>query len=160
MNLPLPPGIGPVLTALLILGASVWIGGMIAITLVSASSRKALDPRARVALFREVGRRYLWVATVAFALIAIPGGVLLAARPWDGLSLTTVIAVAILVITTGIAIRQARLMTKRRAASHAAPEDDLLAAAVSRAGTAASRLRLVIALISAVLFVLAIWLSA
>lgn len=160
MNLQLPAGVGPVLAALLILGASVWIGGMVAITLVSASSRKTLDPRARVALFRDVGRRYLVVATVAFVLIVVAGGILLAARPWDGLSLATVVAVAVLAATTGIAIRQARMMTKRRAAAHASPDDEALAAAASQAGAAASRLRLVIALISAAVFVLAIWLGA
>ena len=73
MNLDLPIGVAKVLAGLLILGSGVWIGGFVAIMVFNASSKKALGRPERIALFRELGHRYLKVAGVALALVAVPG---------------------------------------------------------------------------------------
>lgn len=155
MDAVLPFALTRVLLGLLILGAGVWMGGFVAIMVVNATSRKSLEPAQRIMLFRGLGRSYLRVAAVAFLLVVIPGGVLLAFRPWDGFSLAIVLVAIVLVVLTGIAVRQARRMTRmRKAALAAASEGESHAAPIAHHARRAWVLRMGIGLASLALFVL------
>jgi uncharacterized membrane protein len=155
VNLELPLGVARILAGLLILGGALWLGGFVAIVIFSRSTKKALTTPQRVAVFRELGRRYVIVASVAFALVVIPGGVLLAFRPADGYTLAVLIIALLLVVVTVVGIRQARRMTRMRRAAIAEP-DAADAAALQRGTRVASALRASIGACSFALFVLAV----
>lgn len=120
MDAALPLALTRTLLGLVILGAAVWMGGFVAIMVVNATSKKSLEPAQRIALFRGLGRNYLRVAAAAFALVVIPGAVLLASRPWDGFTLAILMAALLLVGLTCVAVQQARRMTRMRKAALAA----------------------------------------
>jgi uncharacterized membrane protein len=155
VNPELPLGVARVLAGLLILGGALWLGGFVAIVIFSRSTKKALTTPQRVAVFRELGRRYVIVASVAFALVVIPGGVLLAFRPADGYTLAVLIIALLLVVVTVVGIRQARRMTRMRRAAIAEP-DAADAAALQRGTRVASVLRASIGVCSLALFVLGV----
>jgi uncharacterized membrane protein len=155
VNLELPLGVARILAGLLILGGALWLGGFVAIVIFSRSTKKALTTPQRVAVFRELGRRYVIVASVAFALVVIPGGVLLASRPADGYTLAVLIIALLLVVVTVVGIRQARRMTRMRRAAIAEP-DAADAAALQRGTRVASVLRASIGVCSLALFVLGV----
>jgi uncharacterized membrane protein len=155
VNPELPLGVARVLAGLLILGGALWLGGFVAIVIFSRSTKKALTTPQRVAVFRELGRRYVIVASVAFALVVIPGGVLLASRPADGYTLAVLIIALLLVVVTVVGIRQARRMTRMRRAAIAEP-DAADAAALQRGTRVASVLRASIGVCSLALFVLGV----
>ena len=155
MNLELPLGVARVLAGLLILGGAVWLGGFVAIVIFSRSTKKALTTPQRVAVFRELGRRYVIVAGAAFALVVIPGGVLLASRPADGYTLAVLLVTLALIVVTAVGVRQARRMTRMRKAAIA----ELGAAdpaALQRGTRMASALRASIGVCSFAVFVLAV----
>jgi uncharacterized membrane protein len=155
VNPELPLGVARVLAGLLILGGALWLGGFVAIVIFSRSTKKALTTPQRVAVFRELGRRYVIVASVAFALVVIPGGVLLASRPADGYTLAVLIIALLLVVVTVVGIRQARRMTRMRRAAIAEP-DAADAAGLQRGTRVASVLRASIGVCSLALFVLGV----
>lgn len=155
MNLELPFGVARVLAGLLILGGAVWIGGFVSLIIISRSTKKALTTSQRVAVFRELGRRYLKVAGVAFVLVVIPGGVLLASRPADGYTLAVLIVALLLIVVTAVAVKQARQMSRMRRAAVTRP-DDADAAALQRGTQVASALRASLGVCSLALFVLAV----
>lgn len=133
------------------------MGGFVAIMVVNATSRTSLEPAQRVLLFRGLGRGYLRVALAAFLLAVIPGGILLAFRPWDGFTLAILLVAILLVALTGVAVRQARRVTRmRKAALAAASEGESHAAPIAHHAKRAWVLRMGIGLASLALFVLAL----
>ena len=132
------------------------MGGFVAIMIVSATSKKSLGAKERVALFRGLGRRYLTVAAVAFGLVVIPGGLLLAFRAWDGYTLAVLLVTLVLVVVTSLAVRQARQMTRMRGAAVEDPGTAARAAEITRNARAARVLRTAIGLASLALFVIVI----
>jgi uncharacterized membrane protein len=155
VNFELPLGVARILAGLLILGGAVWIGGFVSLILFSRSTKKALTTPQRVAVFRDLGRRYLIVAGVAFGLVVIPGGVLLVSRPADGYTLAVLIIFLFLVAVTLVAIRQARYMNRMRRAAVTEP-DAADSAALQRGTRVASALRASIGVCSLALFVVAV----
>lgn len=154
------PALKAVLVGLLLLGMSVWVGGFVVITVVARTVRATLAPPARVLFFRHFGRSFLPVAGAAMLAILLPGGLLLAARPWDGLSAATVVLALAVVLTTAVGIRQARAMTGLRRRSHAEPESTGLAAQVQRGARRAAALRTSIGVLTLALFIVAVAASA
>jgi uncharacterized membrane protein len=156
VNLELPVALVKILVGLLVLASSVWIGGFVALVIFSASSKKALGRPERIALFRQVGHRYLRVAAVAAVLVVVPGGVLLVARPFDGFTITVLVLALAIVAVTWIGVRQARAMGRMRKAALAHPDDDTQTAAIERAAARATLLRAGIGVLSLALFVVGI----
>lgn len=171
---PVPPApLGLVLLGLLILGASVWIGGMAAVTVLARVSSRTLEPAARVRLFRDFGRSYLAVAGTALVVTAVCGLILLIARGWDGLATAIVVVVAALIVALAAGVRQARAMRRLRQGGEqagqageqagtqsgeqaGAPGRSASGPAVTAAARRAAALRSLIGLLSAAAFVLAI----
>ena len=150
----LPTPLRVVLLALLILAASVWIGGMAAVTVLARVSGRTLEPAVRVRLFRDFGRSYLALAGTALAVTVICGAVLLIAGGWDGLATAIALVAAALALALALGVRQARAMRRLRetAADTADPAAQRAVAAGARRALA---LRSVIGLLSVALFVLA-----
>lgn len=148
----LPSVLAHFLVAVLLLGSCVWIGGFVTIVVLARSARRALEDPARVRLFRDFGRSYLPVAAGALALVVVAGGLLLATRPWDGRSLTTVLLAVAVVLATAVGVVQARRMTRLRSRALRKPESASLAARVARGARYATVLRAGIGVLTLALF--------
>lgn len=151
----LPPAVHDLLGALLVLGASVWVGGLATIIVVNASAHAVLASADRTALFRNLGPRYLTMATVAAIIVAVSGGLLLATRPFDGITIGILVLVALLIVATGAGVVQARRMSRLRHTAHESDDPGRFAGRLKRGSIAARLLRTGIALISVALFVMA-----
>jgi len=145
-----------VVTFFALLGACVWVGGLVAIAVVTHTVRSELDRGAQVAFFRALGRRYLVVGGSGLAVALVAGGVLLAGRGWDGTALAAVVVAVALVLVTVAGVQQARGVTRLRVR---AARDATLAAGLARSARRAGALRGAIALLSLVLLALAAALS-
>jgi hypothetical protein len=143
------------LIAVAMLGASVWVGSLVCLAVVAAASRRALDQRARVALFRQVGRLYGIVGTGAL-LVAIAMGLVLAWPPTTvsrGVAIEFALA-ALLVAVTVAGMVQARRMTTARQRLVDRAGDASAEIAVRRGAGVALALRGSIALVTLVMVVL------
>ncbi|MGC8472307.1 MAG: hypothetical protein ACP5PM_08450 [Acidimicrobiales bacterium] len=94
-----------------ILAASVWIGSLVCLAIVSQAARTELDAPARAALFRAVGRRYAIVGTGSL-LVAIGDGLAMAWPPaeWSATVDSAVGLAGLLVLATAAGMAQARMM--------------------------------------------------
>lgn len=140
------------------IAASVWVGGYVAIAVVARAATATLDPHHRVAFFRALGRSYLWVGAPALLIVLATGAVLLRGHRWDALLVVTAITAAALVALLGVAVGQARKMTRLRRCALGAVDEQLLAL-VARGGRMAAVLRTGIGLITLTLVVLGSFLS-
>lgn len=139
-----------------LVSASIWVGGLVAIALVGGIVRTQLAPPARVEFFRVLGRRYLVVGGASLVLALVCGGVLLAAGDWTPARSAAVgVAVALVLVTTAGVI-QARALTRARRVALAGTSD----AGLRRRTLAAAALRMLIAVLTVVLVVLAAVLAA
>ncbi len=153
-------GMHIVLLTLLVLGATIWMGGLAAMPVIVRAATSTLPPEQRVPLFRAIGRGFLPVATSALVLVLAAGGLLLADRPWDGRSTSVVVLAAALVVVTAAGVVQARRMTRLRhralAAEQQATPDFALTAAVRRGSVTAAAVRGGIGLLSVALLVVVV----
>lgn len=146
------------LTGLLVFGTSVWVGGLIAIAVVARVASATLEPAARVAFFRGLGRRYGIIGTTALALAYGTGAALLYGRDWSGEVIAAVALAAALAATLAVGVAQARRMTRLRGRLLAAT-DDTVAGQVRRGAVRAGALRALIALLSLALLGLGVALA-
>ncbi|MGH7667117.1 MAG: hypothetical protein ACREN1_07405 [Candidatus Dormibacteria bacterium] len=144
----MPYAVRVLLAALLILGGSVWTGGLVTVVVVSLVTRRTLAPPDRVAFFRALGRSFGVVSEVALLLALVSGGLLLHQRPWTATVSATVAIAACLLATTVIGVLQARRMTRLRQAVLRAPVQDASASGLSGGARLARVLRLLIALLT------------
>ena len=144
------------LTGLLILAASIWIGGFVALVAVSRVASRTLPAPTRVEFFRGLGRTYGQVGSLGLASALALGATLVCGRTWDA-SLTAAMAVAAtLVITTFVGVAQARRMGRARRRSLDHPKDPRLLAVVQRGARTAATLRTLIAVLSLTLLALGV----
>ena len=145
-----------VLLAVGMLAASVWVGSLVAIAVVSSVARRALDARGRVALFRGVGRAYRYLGTGSL-LVAVAVAVVLA---WPvsevdrGVRAELVLSAVLLVVTLA-GMAQAKRMTVLRQRSLDRPRETAALAAVATGAKVALVLRGAIGLVTLVMVVLA-----
>ena len=146
----------PALVFIALLGACVWVGGLVAIVVVARAARATLEPRAQVAFFRALGRSYGVVGTTALALTLGSGAALLSERSWSATALAAVLVAATLVLVTAAGVRQARGMTRLREQALHNATSGILAERVRRGARLAAMLRAAIALLSIALLSLAV----
>ncbi|MEO6957121.1 MAG: hypothetical protein ABI137_10315 [Antricoccus sp.] len=152
-------GAQAIVLSVLILATSVWIGGYVAIAVVARTSAATLDPSARVAFFKSLGRAYLLVGLPALLIALGSGAFLLRNRPWDALLISTVIVAIGLVALLAIAVAQARAMTRLRRLALGDHGDQHLALRIKRRGRAAGLLRAALGIVSVTLVVLGAFLA-
>jgi hypothetical protein len=99
-----------------LLGGAIWVGGFVAIAVVTRIARARLPAADQVAFFRSLGRDYGIVSTVALAVALGCGGGLLARR-WDGEATAAAVVAAAVVACTVAGVLQARGMTRLRHAA-------------------------------------------
>lgn len=138
--------------------ASVWVGSLVCLVVVASAGRSSLDPSAQVAFFRTLGRRYGVVGNVGLAAaIGVGLAMLWPPSSWGRLEDTTVALAGLLVVVTGLGIRQARSMTRLRRRLLDEPDSHELEREVRRGVKVAVVLRGVIAVVSlAILSVVAV----
>lgn len=144
----------PVLVFAALLGASVWIGGFVAIVVVARVARQKLERPVMVAFFRAFGRAYLVVGCVGLALGLGAGGALLSSHRFDGLVLATVLVAAALVLALILGVAQARAMTRLRSRMLASPGESAVVLRVKRGASQAAALRGMIGVLSLALLAL------
>lgn len=147
--------VSPVLVFVALLAACVWVGGFVAIVVVTRVARRQLERPAQVAFFRALGRSYGIVGGSALVVALASGAVLLSDRPWDGTALAAAVVAAALVLVTGAGVAQARGMTRLRHRALREPGDAALAARVRRGALWAAILRAAIGTLSLALLALA-----
>lgn len=141
------------LVALGALAASIWVGGLVAIFVVARAASASLEPAQRVAFFRELGRRYGIVGSIALVVALLCGAALLSGHPWDGLLVATAVAAGALLLATAAGMAQARAMTRLRRRALAEPSE-AIEARVRRGAALAGALRGAIGLLTLALVVL------
>jgi uncharacterized membrane protein len=147
------------LAGLLVLAASVWIGGFVAIAVVSRVADGTLSAEQRIAFFRRLGRSYAKVGVSALVAALAIGAVLLTRRPFDGRAGLAVGFAAVLLVTAVTGMIQARRMgTLRRQALESA-DNALLAAKVRRGVRLATALRAGIGLATLGLLAAGVWIA-
>lgn len=146
--------------AIHLLAATVWVGGYVAIAVVSQVARRTLEPAARIAFFRSLGRTYGVVGGTSLLVGLATGAVLLSGRFSTASGLAAIAVAAALLVATAVGIRQARRMTRlrRRALDHG--NDPELRDRLRRATRGAALLRAAIGLLTLALVLLAAILAA
>lgn len=144
------------LVAVELVAASIWVGSLVCLAVVTAAARRVLDTPSQVALFRAVGRRYGLVGTTAL-LVAIGAGLAVSWPPaaWSPITDWAVALAGLLVIASGVGMAQARAMTRLRRQATSAPEDQGLAVTVRRGRLLANMLRGLMAAVTLAIVVLA-----
>jgi hypothetical protein len=148
------------LAGFLILGAAVWLGGLVAIFVVARVAQRTLQPAQRVAFFRGLGRAYGPVGGLALAGAIGCGAALLYGHAWDGTLIAAVVVTVCLVSVTAAGVAQARRMTRLRQAALQQHGGAAGAPYLRRAAFRAAGLRTVIAVLSLALIALGVLLAS
>lgn len=71
-----------------VIGAVIWVGGMLFLALVIAPATRSLPPRERAPLFSVIGRRFRIVGWVCIGLLLVTGVINVAARGigWEAIT--------------------------------------------------------------------------
>ena len=142
------------LVAVHALAASIWVGGLVAISVVARVASHTLEPAQRVQLFRGLGRTYGVIGSVALLVALASGAVLLSGHEWDGLMVAAVILSAALLGVTAAGMAQARAMTRLRRRAITEIGGKPLDARVKRGAIVASTFRAGIGILTLALVVL------
>jgi hypothetical protein len=147
------------LTGLLVLAAAVWIGGYVAMAVVSNVAARTLSADDRITFFRRLGQAWAKVAVSALVVAFAIGSVLLARRPFDGRAGLTVGLAAVLFVVAGAGMIQARRMGSLRLQALEAANDRQLAARLRVGVRVATALRASIGLASVALLAMGVLLG-
>lgn len=149
-----------VLLAAHLVAASIWVGGYVAIAVVGQVARRTLEPPARIAFFRSLGRSYGVIGSASLAVALATGAGLLSGRLSSASGLAAIAIAAALVVATVVGVRQARRMTRLRRQALAHAGDAELAERLRQATRAAALLRSAIGLLTLALVLLAAAIAA
>lgn len=145
-------------TALLAVGmlaSSIWVGSLVAIAVMSVVARRELDARSRVALFRGVGRAYLYVGTGSLLLAVAVGAVLAWPLSQVGVGVQAEFALSgLLLAVSALGMAQAKRTTVVRRHALDRPNDVAARSAVAAGAKVAGALRGAIAVVTLVMVVL------
>lgn len=142
------------LVTILVLSTSVWIGGYVAIGVVARTATTTMEPAARVAFFRSLGRSYLWIGTPALVIGLISGALVARNHPWDAALIISLVVGLLLVVLLAVAVQQARRMTRLRRSALEADTDPATVDAIRRGRRSADALRATLGVLSLILVVL------
>lgn len=136
----------PVMVALELVAASVWIGSLLCLAVVAQVGRATLDGPTQAVFFRALGRRDAVVGTAAL-LVAVGVGLALAWPPsrWSGLIDAAVALAGLLLAATAAGMAEARAMGDLRQRLLGEPTDATVRGALHRGRRIATALRLLMA---------------
>lgn len=137
-----------VLVTVLIVAASVWIGGYAAVIVVSVISAKTLEGPTRVRFFRMLGSAYLKFTVPALIVAYAIGWSFLARLTWTGELTRMAVASVLLLVVLAAGVVQARGMTRLRRRAFAEPANDALRRSIRRKARTATILRGLIGLLT------------
>jgi len=137
----MPDSLQAIIAIILILAASVWLGGYVAIVIVARVSARVLEPPQRAALFRNLGRTYLIVGGGALVLTYASGAMLITDHGWDATAIAAAALAAVLVAILIVAVGQARHIGRLRRRAFADPADTAVAAELRSISRSAGILR-------------------
>jgi hypothetical protein len=149
-----------VLTGLLVFATSLWLGGLFVIAIAARVATRTLDPAARVAFFRGLGRCYAVVGSAALVLAYGTGAGLLRHHAWDLTMIAVVVVAVTLAAALGMGMVQARRMTRLRRSALGEPGDTALAMRVGRGAVHAGVLRGLIGVLSLALLALGVLIAS
>jgi putative copper resistance protein D len=126
-----------------LIAAAVWAGGLVFLGLAVGAARRTLGDRERIALFRQLGRRFLWVGGAALLLLIATGTDMAADRLASfgdlfdtdyGERLTSKLGLVLLVIalTAFHSLVQGPALSRQREQALERPADPELAATIRR----------------------------
>jgi hypothetical protein len=144
-----------VLLAVGMVAASVWVGSLVSLVVVSAVARRTLDARSRVVLFRGVGRSYQYVGTGSL-LVATAAGLVLAWPLSDverGVRVEFLLS-GLLLLVSVVGMTQAKRMTVLRRLALDHPDQSAAVASVQAGATVALVLRGAIAIVTLAMVIL------
>ncbi|MEO9222888.1 MAG: hypothetical protein ABI251_14165 [Mycobacteriaceae bacterium] len=136
------------LLAVFVLATSIWVGGLVNITIVARVARRSLSPADSVAFFRGLGRVHGMVGSGALLLALFTGGVLLRHHGWDGLVIAAVVLTIALLAASVVGMVQARRMTVLRRSLTDSAGDTALQAKVAAGARSAILLRVLISVLT------------
>lgn len=143
-----------ILLGFFILSTSVWVGGYVAIAVISRTAAAVLDTANRIGFFRSLGRAYLAIGAPALAVALGTGFALLSQRPWNAVATAATVLAAALAASLAFGVVQARRMGRVRRAALAEPDDANRQLAVRRGARRAAQLRGAIGVLSLTLIAL------
>lgn len=142
------------LVTILVLSTSVWIGGYVAIGVVARTATATLDPAARVAFFRSLGRSYLRIGAPALVVGLVSGALVARHHPWNVPLILALVVAVLLVALLAVAVQQARRMTRLRRTALDADQDPATVDVIRRGRRSADLLRAALGVLSLILVVL------
>ena len=152
--------------ALHLIAAAVWAGGLIFLGVAVGAARKTLDDRERIALFRQLGRRFLVVGGSAMLVLIATGSSLASDRLaafgdlfdtdyGKRLSEKLALVVVVILLTAFHSFVQGPALSRLREQALERPDDTELAAAIRRKSARAGVVSLVNMLATLAILVLA-----
>jgi hypothetical protein len=126
------------LVAAELVASSIWVGGLVTISVVAGAASATLDAAPRIEFFRALGRAYGIVGGLALLVAVGCGAALLSGHPWEWRLIVTAVLASNLLLVTATGIWQARRMTRLR---RRALSDPGLEETVRRGAIAAQALR-------------------
>ena len=129
--------------ALHLIGAAVWAGGIVFLGVAVGAARKTLGDRERIALFRQLGRRFLVVGGIAMLLLIATGSSMTADRLASfgdlfdtdygkRLAEKLALVVAVILLTAFHSLVQGPALSRLREQALGRPGDTDLAATIRR----------------------------
>ena len=126
-----------------LIGAAVWVGGMVMLGLAVGAARRTVAESERVALFRSLGRRFLVAGGIAMAVLIATGTDMAADRlgAWSDLTDTDygerllaklVVVAGVIALTLFHSLVQGPALTRLRARALEHPEDEDLRRLIRR----------------------------
>jgi putative copper export protein len=126
-----------------LIGAAVWVGGMVMLGLAVGAARRTVAESERVALFRSLGRRFLVAGGIAMVVLIATGSDMAADRlgAWSDLTDTDygerllaklIVVAAVIVLTLFHSLVQGPALTRLRARALEDPDDEDLRRLIRR----------------------------
>jgi putative copper resistance protein D len=126
-----------------LIAAAVWAGGIVFLGLAVGAARRTLGDRERIALFRQLGRRFLLVGGVALAVLIATGtdmasdrlasvGDLFDTDYGKRLAEKLALVIAVILLTAFHSLVQGPALSRLREEALARPGDGELAATIRR----------------------------
>jgi putative copper export protein len=126
-----------------LIAAAVWAGGMVFLGLAVGAARRTLGDRERIALFRQLGRRFLIAGGIAMAILIATGSSMASDRLASfgdlfdtgygkRLGEKLVLVIAVIVLTAFHSLVQGPALSRLRLQALERPDDAELAATIRR----------------------------